>query len=196
MKTSSKIFMVMSGILLTALGIICICSPVETLLSLSWLLGIMLIASGISELAFWIKAHRFLPASGTVLMTGIMEILLGCLVASNIFAAANILTFLFAFFALTGGINIAVHSFDFKDVGFRGWWCILLIGILAALLGITCFIEPVAAARAISIILGLAIILDGVAEIVLVLGISKFEQKVTNAINDVKDAITGKLNNK
>ena len=55
---------------------------------------------------------------------------------------------------------------------------------------------PVAAARAISIILGLAIILDGVAEIVLVFGISKFEQKVTNAINNVKDAFTGKLNDK
>jgi hypothetical protein len=27
-------------------------------------------------------------------------------------------------------------------------------------------------------------------------GISKFEQKVTNAINDVKDAFTGKLNDK
>jgi len=196
MKTSSKIMTVLSGMFLIALGVICMCSPVETLLSLSWLLGIMLIGAGLSTVGFWIKAHRFLPSAGTVLMSGMLEILLGCLVAVNIFETANSLTFLFAFFALMGGINIAVHSFDFKKFGFGGWWCIFAIGILAAVLGVLCFVKPIAAARAISIILGVSVILDGVAQITVVFGISRFERKVTNAINDVKDAITGKLSGK
>ena len=191
MKTSSKIMTVLSGMFLIALGVICMCSPVETLLSLSWLLGIMLIGAGLSTVGFWIKAHRFLPSAGTVLMSGMLEILLGCLVAVNIFETAN-----FAFFALMGGINIAVHSFDFKQFGFGGWWCIFAIGILAAVLGVLCFVKPIAAARAISIILGVSVILDGVAQITVVFGISRFERKVSDTINDVKDAITGKLSGK
>lgn len=40
MKKQTKIWLVITGILLIVLGVVCICNPAETLFSMAWLIDI------------------------------------------------------------------------------------------------------------------------------------------------------------
>ena len=52
MEKSTKIWLVISGILLVVLGILCIAKPAATLFATAWLIGCFTLFSGISRLVF------------------------------------------------------------------------------------------------------------------------------------------------
>lgn len=189
MKPSSKIFIVLSGLLLIALGIMCMCSPLETVNSLLWLLGLFLVAAGISSFVIWIDAHRFMPSSGSLLLYSILEVLLGVFCFTNTKSGSNFLPYIFAIFALAEGISLAIHSFDFRKVHFKGWWAMLIFGLAAAVLGVFCFINPLVGSHAISILLGISLILNGLVYVVAVFGVNKLERNVKKTIQNVKETI-------
>ena len=72
MKNSDKILLGLSGAILVALGIYCICSPGATILSAAIIIGILTLASGISTIFYWGKVRKFFPA-GNVLLTGVLD---------------------------------------------------------------------------------------------------------------------------
>ena len=176
MRTSSKIYMVLSGVLLVVLGIICLCNTWETIFSLAWLMGIFAFVTGIAALMFYIAVGRSLAGRSGILLTAIMDILTGILFLANPLAVAGMLPILFAFWTLFGGINIAIRSFDFKQVGYPLWWLILIMGIAGAAFGVCALTSPVVGAVTITILVGIALILRGVAYFVEVAGINKFEK--------------------
>ena len=79
MKTSSKIWMCLAGIALVALGVLCIMYPGETLLSLAWLFGLIFFVGGCTQMAAWASTRWFMPRSGLMFFSALLEILLGCL---------------------------------------------------------------------------------------------------------------------
>lgn len=177
MKTSSKIWMGLSGVALVALGIVCICNPLETLISASWALGLFTIVSGMCTIMFWSKIRFFLP-SGNLVLEGILQIILGLLFMSNKFFLALALPVAFAFWLIVEGTLLAIRSFDFKAVYFRGWWLLLLLGICAAVLGAYSLSSPVeVAGPVLSTVIGIGIILVGVVDLVILCGINKLQSR-------------------
>ena len=53
-----------TGVALVALGIICISSPISTVISMAWILGIITLVSGISTLLNWFNLRKYFPQSG------------------------------------------------------------------------------------------------------------------------------------
>lgn len=176
MKTSSKILMGVTGALLVALGIICICNPDATLLSASLLIGIFTLASGISTIVTWAKLKYFLP-TGNLLLSGILQVILGLIFLNhNMFLAAT-LPVIFACWLIAEGIILSIRAFDFKKVYFRSWWVILILGIATAVLGILALKDPYEfAGPALSYLIGSGIILLGVMEIIALCEINKIEK--------------------
>ncbi len=60
MKKSTKVWLLISGILLVALGILCIVKPAATLFATAWIIGCFTLFSGISRLVFTFRTERFL----------------------------------------------------------------------------------------------------------------------------------------
>lgn len=121
-KTSAKIWLAIAGILLIALGIVCIANPAATLFSAAWMIGCFTLFSGISQLIFTFKTQAFLPNSGTRMLSAILQIILGFIfLGHNLFVTVS-LPIIFASWVLVEGVILAVQSFDFKSVGFSGWW--------------------------------------------------------------------------
>ena len=52
MKTSTKIWLAIAGILLVALGVVCITKPAATLFTTAWLIGLFTLIAGVSKLIF------------------------------------------------------------------------------------------------------------------------------------------------
>lgn len=178
MKTSSKIWLAIAGILLVVLGVVCICKPAATLFTTAWLIGLFTLIAGISKLVFALKTQLFLPNSGTRALSGLLEIIIGIIfLGNNIFVAFS-LPVIFAMWVLIESIIIAVNSFDYKRVGFPGWFVILLLGICGIVLGVLGLKNPDVTATTLSTLIGLGVIAMGAAYLFALLGITRFQKRV------------------
>lgn len=178
MKTSTKIWMCIAGIALVALGVVCLVNSGTTLLSLAWLLGLFFLVAGCCEFAAWGKLHRILPQSGLLFLSALLQVLMGIFFIINPVSLAAALPFVFAFMVLFEGVRIAIESFDFKQVGFRYWWLMLLFGLVATAFGIYGFFQPAVSATTLTVLVSLGVMLAGVAYWVQVAGINRFEKRL------------------
>lgn len=178
MKTSTKIWLCVAGLFLIALGVVCIAKPDITLVSAAWLLGCLTLIAGISKLIFTFRTQAFLPNSGTRALSAILDIFFGCFFLFNVLGTAVSLPVVFALWVMIEGIFIAVQSFDYKRVGFPMWWILLLLGIGGAVLGFFGLRNLDVTADVLSAIIGLGIIANGLAYILAVVGVNRFEKRV------------------
>ncbi len=189
MKNSTKIWLCIAGILLVILGVLCIAKPDITLISAAWVLGCFTLLAGISKLVFTLKTQAFIPNSGTRMLSALLDIFFGCFFLFNILGTAVSLPVVFAIWVMIEGVVIAVQCFDYKKVGFPYWWALLLLGIGGAVLGFFGLKNLDVTAVTLSTLIGIAIILNGLAYILAVIGVNRFEKKVENVREAVKEAI-------
>ena len=183
MRKSIKILIATTGVLFILLGIIFLCKPLDAISSMALLLGFFTLLSGISELVFVLNAQRFIPNSGTRVLSAVFQILLGCILLSHNAFVSTAIPVIFSLWVIAEGVIAAVKSFDYKQVGYKAWWCVLLLGIAAAVLGFLGLTNINAAAATFSILVGIAIIIEGISYFILLGGINRFEKKVENFIN-------------
>ena len=185
MKTSTKIWLAIAGVLLVALGVVCICKPAATLFTTAWLIGLLTLVAGISKLMFTFRTQAFLPNSGTRALSAVLEIIIGIIfLGNNIFVAFS-LPVIFAMWVLIESLIIAVNSFDYKRVGFPGWFVILLLGICGTVLGVLGLKNPEVTAAMLSTLIGLAVIAMGAAYLFALLGVTRFEKKVEGVRREI-----------
>ena len=189
MKNSTKIWIALTGILLIILGCFCIARPAGTIFATAWVIGIFTLCSGISELVFTIKTQDTIPNSGTRMLSAILQILIGCIFLSNEVLLAVSLPIVFALWVIIDGVIVAVKSFDYKQVGFGYWWCILILGIAAVVLGFLGLKNPVATGKTLAVLIGLAVILTGCAYLVALRGINRLQKRVSSAREAIREFI-------
>ena len=179
MDKSTKFWMCIAGIALVALGVMCIVYPMATLLSLSWLISLLFLIGGCTQMAAWGKLHKIMQRSALNFFSALLQIILGLLMLFQPAPVMIMLPFLFAFWLLFEGLNLAISSFDFKQIGFQYWWIMLCLGLIAACFGGYCFfLDPEVAAKTIAWLVGLGIIIDGIAYWVKVALVNKVEHKL------------------
>lgn len=178
MEKSSKIWLGISGVLLVALGIMCICEPAATLFATAWTIGCFTLMAGIFKLIFTLKTQKFLPNSASRVLSAIFEIIIGIIfLCNNLFVAAT-LPVIFVIWVLVESIFVAIHSFDYKKFGFPYWWALLLFGIVGVVLGILGLRNPDVSAVTLSTLIGTAILLIGAGYLVALFGINRFEKSL------------------
>ncbi len=178
MEKSSKIWLGISGVLLVALGIMCICEPAATLFATAWTIGCFTLMAGIFKLIFTFKTQKFLPNSASRVLSAIFEIIIGIIfLCNNLFVAAT-LPVIFVIWVMVESIFVAIHSFDYKKFGFPYWWALLLIGIVGVVLGVLGLRNPDVSAVTLSTLIGIAILLIGAGYLVALFGINRFEKSL------------------
>ena len=178
MEKSSKIWLGISGVLLVALGIMCICEPAATLFATAWTIGCFTLMAGIFKLIFTFKTQKFLPNSASRVLSAIFEIIIGIIfLCINLFVAAT-LPVIFVVWVLVESIFVAIHSFDYKKFGFPYWWALLLIGIVGVVLGVLGLRNTDVSAVTLSTLIGTAILLIGAGYLVALFGINRFEKSL------------------
>ena len=181
MKKSTKIWLCIAGLLLIALGVFCICRPNITLISVARILGCLTLLAGISKLVFTFKTQAFLPNGGTRMLSALFDIFFGCFILFNALGTALALPVIFAIWVMIQVVIIAVQSFDHKKAGFGMWWLILIMGIATAVLGFFGLKHLDLTAKTLSTLIGVGIILYGLANIMAVIGVKRFEKRVEEA---------------
>ena len=180
MLPSRKIYMGITGAALVALGIICICNPLSTVISLAWIIGIITIFSGIATLLNWISLKSYFPQSGSILLSSVLQIIIGIIFLRHDLALAAIIPVIFALFLIMEGANLAIRSFDYRKIGFRMWWMNLALGLLSAVLGFLSFSVPGVGGRTLSLCIGIGLMVVGLVYFVALFAINRFERKLNS----------------
>jgi uncharacterized membrane protein HdeD (DUF308 family) len=191
MEKGKKIWLCIAGILLIALGVYFIIRPDITLVSAAYVLGMLTLFTGIFKLIFTFRTQAFMPNSGTRMLMGLLDVFFGCFFLFNLFGTAISLPFVFAIWVIIEGVSIFVASFDYKKVGFPYWWALMLLGIVGVVLGILGLMNMDITAVTLSVLISISVILFGLAHILAVAGVNRFEKEVKNAVNQVNQAIKG-----
>lgn len=189
MKTSSKIWLAIAGVLLIVLGVVCICRPAATLFTAAWIIGCITLLAGISKLIFVFRTRFFLPNSGSRALSALLEIILGIIFLANSMFLTATLPVIFAMWILIEGVIIAVQSFDYKTAGFSFWWILFVLGLAGAVLGCLGLRNPDVSAVTLSTFIGIGVIVLGVAYLLALIGINKFEKKATEIQDSFKSVI-------
>ena len=77
MKIATKIFLAVIGVLLVAAGIVCLADPMGAVSTVAWVVGLVLLISGISTAIYYFVFGSFLVFAFPVLLSAIGHILFG-----------------------------------------------------------------------------------------------------------------------
>ena len=165
-NTFSRVLWLVSGIMLTACGAYCLFSPATAIGLIAIYIAAAVLFSGLSDIAVFAGAHRYIAGAGWILTSGIVGVLLSIFLFTYSDTTAAVLPYIFAMWVIFIGVSTSVVSFDLKRLGFRGWGWLLGLGLLMSILGVVSFARPAVSAGAIGLLVGFLLIFDGVFTVV------------------------------
>ncbi len=77
MKLATKIFLAVIGVLLVAAGIVCLADPIGAVSTVAWVVGLVLLISGITTAIYYFVFGSFLVFAFPVLLNAILHIVFG-----------------------------------------------------------------------------------------------------------------------
>lgn len=187
--TATKIYLLITAILLIVMGFLFIFNPGSGMVSVAWFAGLLMLISGFCTLIFSMSRQAVMPNAGSTTLMSVLQIVLGIILLSNRGLAVMTIIVMFGMWIIVEGIQLAILSFDYKKYGLKQWWLMLLLGICSTVLGLYALTHPVATGATISILVGLAIISNGITRMVVFFGINK----VQNRIEGVKERVSNYL---
>ncbi len=149
----------LAGILMIILGAYVWFNPIVSLVALSLYLGAGLIVIGAGYIGSSLNVD-----SGWFMFVGVIDILVGIILVTNIGVTAVTLPVIFALWCLAVGVAQLVSSYHQGRSG-RPWGLSLCLGLLGIVFGYLILIYPALGAITISTLMGLYIILYGILEI-------------------------------
>lgn len=161
-----RVLGIVSGLLLIAAGVLSIWNPQFVARFLTVVFGVTLLLSGLLDIAAYIGCRRAVVGAGWILVDGMLTSLMALFLLCNSWLAGLAVPVIFSMWILFSGISTVVRSLDLKAFGVRGWGWFSAIGILQITAGVLLFIQPVAAAMAVGLLVGIVLILQGLTAVV------------------------------
>ncbi len=159
---AAKISCVVMALVMAGLGLLLIVGPGFNVSVLGVLCGVMLILSGAAKLAGYFSKDLYRLAFQHDLLLGILLIVLGTAALLHPGRFENLLGAAIGLVVLADGILKMQVAGDARRFGLPRWWLILGLAILAALCGVALLLRPGTGGRVLSVLLGAALLSDGV----------------------------------
>ena len=157
--------LLLSGILLIALGIWTFREPIDSYVTLAFIFSLTFVVSGLIETYFSIANRKILDGWGWYLASGFFTLAVGLLMFMNPEISMITLPFYVGFVVLFRSINAISVSLDLKKYMVPGWGTLMGIGILGMLFAFILIWNPLFAGLSIVVWTGIALIIAGVFSI-------------------------------
>lgn len=161
MRIAKSGYLAMS-VLLLLLGILLIAWPGFSLEAVGVCCGIGMLAFGIIKLVGYFSKDLFRLAFENDLASGILMLALGGSLLLHTEASMTFFCTVFGILILTDGLFKVQIAVEAKPFGIRLWWLILMTAVLTAVFGIALIFRPSESLRLMTVLLGAALIWDGV----------------------------------
>lgn len=183
MFKSSKISLIIRGILFTALGLVCFFFPASTMEVFAQIVGIVIAITGI---VFFILEYKSAARSLETMRisASLLLVALGVLIVCN----PKIVAILLGAFILFEGFDFTFNTIKYYRAGAKGWWLMLLFGVLVTGLGIWCaFFVPEDAFKLMGILFGCALLGIGFASFTCIGGLQLVEDYIEAKIKAAEE---------
>ena len=161
MKTAKIGYIVMS-VLFCVLGVVLLFTPGVSALWIGRLLGIGLILFGAIKLVGYFSRDLFRLAFQYDLAFGLLLMVLGIVTLSHPGDALSFLCVMFGIPVLADGLFKIQIAMDSHQFGIRNWWLVLVLAALTCVVGVVLVFRPMTGVRALTALMGLSLLCDGV----------------------------------
>ena len=161
MKTAKIGYIVMS-VLFCVLGVVLLFTPDVSALWIGRLLGIGLILFGAIKLVGYFSRDLFRLAFQYDLAFGLLLMVLGIVTLSHPGDALSFLCVMFGIPVLADGLFKIQIAMDSRQFGIRNWWLVLALAALTCVVGVVLVFRPMTGVRALTALMGLSLLCDGV----------------------------------
>ena len=177
-KAKNWWLMLLKGIVLIVLSFFVFRHPIGSLVGLAMFIGIALLVTGISIIFASIMVRKVDDNWGYRLAEGIFDVIFAIVLLSNPGITAAIFPFIVGFWMMVYGVMIFSGSFKDKKEGDANWWLSLLGGILTVVFGWFVMTDLFAGAIAITIWIGIGLLILGIVNITVSLRLKKLNAVV------------------
>jgi uncharacterized membrane protein HdeD (DUF308 family) len=156
-----SLWYLLEGVLLVIAGIVVLVYPYIASVTLIFLLGWILIISGLLQ-GIGLIGAKDVPHFWLQLVSAVLAILIGLLLLRNPDAGLLIMTVLLIVFFFVEGVSKVIFAINIRP--FMGWVWVLLSGVIGILLGAYLWANmPVASEWVLGALLGIQLIAEGAA---------------------------------
>lgn len=161
----TKAATILMGIALLVLGIAMFVSPIGATLLIVQVTGWTLVAVGAVTLVnCW--AHRLPELRQADLVIGLVELVPGALMVTMPEAFTSLVYVLIGIIILVTGVNDIASARSLHALGVPGTAALTVLGVLTLVAGAAVVVSPFAMAELVMLVAGVALIFDGITEIV------------------------------
>lgn len=166
-KTMKKILKssLMGSLFLMALGILLIFQSEATIVTISYIIGAVLIASGVMAILTFFKQESN-NITGMNMVYGVACIVLGILVITNPHAIASVIPVVMGIIIIVNSGTKLQYSLDLKKNKNELWKSTMILAIITTICGIVLIFNPFKGAVFITKIIGTLILLYSVLDII------------------------------
>lgn len=169
------------GIVFIGVGILVFANPLESYVTLAVFFAATMLISGIFQFWFAIVNRKEIDGWGWQLALGIMEFIIGFILFFNMDLTIILLPFYVGFWLLFRSFALIGFSFELKSYKIIDWGYFLIFGLLIAMLSWFIILNPLFGGLSIVVWTGIALIVAGIAHIMLAFKLKKVNKKIVKA---------------
>lgn len=155
------------GLILLVTGLVSFFNPLRSLVAIVVVFAITALLEGVMQLAFRSRLNDYTGyQSRTILISGVLDILIGLLLLFNINAGLITLPYIFAIWFIIDSIGELLVSDVFKSSNNGYYWFKIIMNVLGLILGIMMLFNPIVSALTISFLVGFYFLTAGIDFIV------------------------------
>ena len=192
MKTlMNKIFKssILGALALVVLGILLIFESEATIVTISYVIGGILVAIGVLALLKFYKEVKENDDTGMDLVYGIISIILGIVVISNPKAVDSIIPIIMGLLIILNSGTKLQYSIELKKNNNNLWKSTMILSLISTLCGVLLIFNPFKGAAFLTRLIGFLILLYAILDIISTMAIKNTVKKIKTAINDgIEDA--------
>jgi len=165
------------GIVLIIMGLWVFATPLTSYIALSIIFAVTFFVTGILEIIHALGNRREIDQWGWSLAGGVLDLILGILLLSQVEVSMLVLAFVVGFGVLFRSIFAIGHAIESKKRQYGPWGYLLFLGILGLIFSFIMIWNPLFAGLTIVFYTGMAFIMVGIFQIVLSLGLGKLKKR-------------------
>ncbi|MDR1028592.1 MAG: DUF308 domain-containing protein [Clostridiales Family XIII bacterium] len=157
--------MIVMGVLLTVTGVFCFANLEKEWLSFAFVIGIVMLIAGLSNILSYLFERKSRPQVGWVLTEGFLTVILGLIALLYPFRTDLMITVVFGLWLITSGLMRVTAAFEMKGRGLRRA-PVALSGLIGIAVGVFGFVHPYLWGMALAAVLGVLFIMQGVSDLI------------------------------
>ena len=173
-----------SSVGLVILGILLFFQSEVTILSISYVVGGILVAVGTLAFIDYVKSMNKNERNELDIVYGIGMVVLGIIIISNPKGVASIIPFILCIIIILSSSAKLQYSLELRKVGNPLWKSTMILSLITLLFGLLLIFNPFKGAELITKVVGILLFLYGIIDIISTIRIKKTVEDIKKVIED------------